>query len=95
MEESKTILLVEDETAVRTLLSQSLQRYGFALLEAASDLGATPFQVFRRVILPLSKPGIWSGCIMVFLLSCGAFVTTKFRKPNAIDSRKLAPLADR
>ena len=36
MEESKTILLVEDETAVRTLLSQSLQRYGFALLEAAS-----------------------------------------------------------
>jgi spermidine/putrescine transport system permease protein len=53
----------------------SLDKLDRSYIEAASDLGATPFQVFRRVILPLSSPGIWSGCLMVFLLSCGAFVT--------------------
>jgi spermidine/putrescine transport system permease protein len=53
----------------------SLDKLDPSLVEAAGDLGATPFQAFRRVILPLSSPGIWSGCVMVFLLSCGAFVT--------------------
>jgi spermidine/putrescine transport system permease protein len=53
----------------------SLDKIDPSLIEAANDLGATPVQTFRRVILPLSSPGIWSGCIMVFLLSCGAFVT--------------------
>jgi spermidine/putrescine transport system permease protein len=53
----------------------SLDKIDPGLSEAASDLGATPFQSFRRITLPLSSPGIWSGCVMVFLLSCGAFVT--------------------
>jgi spermidine/putrescine transport system permease protein len=44
-------------------------------VEAASDLGAKPLQAFRRVVLPLTMPGVWSGCTMVFLLSCGAYVT--------------------
>ena len=38
------------------------------LIEAASDLGATPRWVFLRIILPLSWPGVLSGCIVVFLL---------------------------
>jgi spermidine/putrescine transport system permease protein len=53
----------------------SLDRLDPKLVEAAGDLGATPFQAFRRVVLPLSMPGVWSGCTMVFLLSCGAYVT--------------------
>lgn len=53
----------------------SLDRLDPALVEAASDLGATPIQVLRRVIVPLSLPGVWSGCTMVFLLACGAYVT--------------------
>jgi len=53
----------------------SLDRLDPKLVEAAGDLGATPLQAFRRVVLPLSMPGVWSGCIMVFLLSCGAYVT--------------------
>ncbi len=53
----------------------SLDRLDPALVEAASDLGASPLQAFRRVILPLSLPGVWSGCTMVFLLACGAYVT--------------------
>lgn len=53
----------------------SLDRLDPKLVEAAGDLGATPLQAFRRVVLPLSLPGVWSGCTMVFLLSCGAYVT--------------------
>lgn len=53
----------------------SLDRLDPKLVEAAGDLGATPLQAFRRVVLPLSMPGVWSGCTMVFLLSCGAYVT--------------------
>jgi spermidine/putrescine transport system permease protein len=53
----------------------ALDRIDNALFEAAYDLGATRWQVFRRVTLPLSKPGALSGSIMVFLLTFGAFVT--------------------
>lgn len=53
----------------------SLDRIDPKLIEAAADLGAGPFRTFRRVVLPLSIPGVLSGCIMVFLLACGAYVT--------------------
>jgi putative spermidine/putrescine transport system permease protein len=45
------------------------------LEEAARSLGASRAKVFRRVVLPLSMPGVQSGCILVFVLSCGAYVT--------------------
>ncbi|MBM3571738.1 MAG: ABC transporter permease [Alphaproteobacteria bacterium] len=45
------------------------------LEEAARALGAKKSKVFWRIILPLSMPGVQSGCILVFVLSCGAFVT--------------------
>ncbi|TDR90238.1 ABC transporter permease [Enterovirga rhinocerotis] len=53
----------------------SLDRIDPRLIEAAADLGAGPWRTFRRVILPLSMPGVLSGCVMVFLLACGAYVT--------------------
>ncbi|OQY57460.1 MAG: spermidine/putrescine ABC transporter permease PotB [Desulfobacteraceae bacterium 4572_88] len=43
------------------------------LLEAASDLGAGTFQIFAKVIVPLTMPGIISGCILVFLPALGLF----------------------
>lgn len=45
------------------------------LEEAARSLGASRASVFRKVLLPLSLPGIQSGTILVFLLGCGAYVT--------------------
>jgi len=54
---------------------QSLDKQDRKLEEAASDLGATPIQAFRRVVFPLSLPGVFSGCTMVFLFACGAYVT--------------------
>jgi putative spermidine/putrescine transport system permease protein len=53
----------------------SLAKIDRALLEAARDMGATPFQIFREVILPLSLPGVAIGMIFVFVLLMGEFAT--------------------
>jgi spermidine/putrescine transport system permease protein len=53
----------------------SLSKLDSAILEASADLGAGPVRTFLRVVLPLSMPGVLSGCTMVFLLCCGAYVT--------------------
>jgi spermidine/putrescine transport system permease protein len=47
------------------------------LLEAGYDLYASRLQVLRRVILPLVKPGIVAGSILVFIPSLGAYVTPR------------------
>jgi spermidine/putrescine transport system permease protein len=63
----------------------SLDRLDRSLIAAAADLGATPLRIFLRIVLPLSMPGVISGCIMVFLLSAGAFVTPQLLGgPSAI-----------
>jgi putative spermidine/putrescine transport system permease protein len=46
------------------------------LREAAADLGAPPWQVFLRVLLPLSLPGVVAGAQIVFTLAVSAWVTT-------------------
>ena len=48
-----------------------------SLIEAARDLGANSVQVFRRVILPLSLPGVLSGITMVFVPSVTTFAISK------------------
>ena len=53
----------------------SIEKIDPKLIEAASDLGAKPPEVFLHVILPLTRPGIVAGCIMVFLLTVSAYVT--------------------
>lgn len=45
------------------------------LVRAAQSLGAGPFLSFRRVFLPLSLPGVQSGCLLVFLISLGFYIT--------------------
>ena len=53
----------------------SLAKIDKTLLEAARDMGATPFQIFREIIFPLSLPGIAIGMIFVFVLVMGEFAT--------------------
>ena len=45
------------------------------LLRAAQNLGATPWTAFLRIFLPLSMPGIFGGCVLVFILSLGFYIT--------------------
>jgi spermidine/putrescine transport system permease protein len=52
----------------------SLEKIPHELLESSSDLGATAWQTFTRVILPLSLPGVLSGATFAFLLSFGDFL---------------------
>ena len=52
-----------------------LQKLDPELLEAAQDLGANRWRAFLRVTLPLSKPGLVAGSVLVFIASIGAFIT--------------------
>jgi spermidine/putrescine transport system permease protein len=56
-------------------LYAALERLDRPLIEAAWDLYAKPVQVFTKVVLPLSKPGVIAGCVLVFIPSLGAYVT--------------------
>jgi spermidine/putrescine transport system permease protein len=53
----------------------SLQTIPRSLLEVSSDLGASRAQVFRRVVLPLSMPGVLGGALVVFVPTLGDYVT--------------------
>ncbi len=54
-------------------LYASIEKLDRRLIEAAYDLGASAFQVFTRIIIPVTMPGIIAGCIMVFLPALGLF----------------------
>lgn len=54
-------------------LYAALERLDQRYVEAARDLGATPAQTFVRVVVPLTMPGIVSGCMLVFLPAIGMF----------------------
>ena len=53
----------------------ALERLDWSLVEAAQDLYASGVHVFRRVIWPLSLPGVAAGSMLVFIPALGAFVT--------------------
>lgn len=55
----------------------SVEKLDFRLVEAAHDLYASRWRTFWRVILPLVKPGIIAGSILVFIPSLGAYVTPR------------------
>jgi spermidine/putrescine transport system permease protein len=56
-------------------LYSSISRLNPEIFEASSDLGASSLRTFLRVTLPLTIPGIAAGCVFVFVLSIGNFVT--------------------
>ena len=56
----------------------SLEKLDKSLLEASSDLGGTPFKTFWQITLPLSMPGVATGCMLVFILLMGEFLIPAF-----------------
>jgi putrescine transport system permease protein len=55
-------------------LYAALERQDRTLLEAAADLGATPARSFWRITFPLSLPGVFAGCFLVFIPAVGEYV---------------------
>lgn len=55
-------------------LYTTLEKMDMSLIEAAKDLGAKPWRAFCSVTLPLAKPGIIAGCLLVFIPAVGEFV---------------------
>lgn len=62
----------------------TLQKMDYSLVEAAQDLGATPLQVFIKVIAPLSMPGVMSGVVMVFMPTVSTFAIAELLTMNNI-----------
>ncbi len=58
-------------------LYAAIDRFDFRLIEAGYDLYASRWRVLRRVILPIIRPGIVAGSILVFVPSLGAYVTPR------------------
>ena len=58
-------------------IQTALSKMDHSLLEASADLGANPRQTFRRVILPLSLPGVINGITLVFLPAVSSFFIPK------------------
>jgi spermidine/putrescine transport system permease protein len=56
----------------------SLEKLDKTLLEASSDLGGSPLKTFMQITLPLSMPGIATGCMLVFILLMGEFLIPAF-----------------
>lgn len=55
-------------------LYSTLEKMDMTLLEAASDLGAKPWQSFFLITVPLAMPGIIAGCMLVFIPAVGEYV---------------------
>ncbi|MEN8738539.1 MAG: ABC transporter permease [Phaeobacter gallaeciensis] len=53
----------------------SLEKFDFSLLEAGHDLYASRVQVFRHIVIPISRPGIVAGCALVLIPALGAYIT--------------------
>ena len=55
-------------------LYASLEKINPSLLEAAQDLGSRPWRAFWQITFPLSLPGVFAGCLLVFIPAVGEFV---------------------
>ena len=63
---------------VVVVVKARLAQFDNRLVEAAADLGATPFQAFLRIVLPLAAPGIFAGAMLAFTISLDDVVITTF-----------------
>lgn len=66
-------------------LYAAIERFDFALLEAAADLGASRARAFMRVMLPITMPGVAAGSVLVFIPTLGQFVVSELLGGNKVD----------
>lgn len=66
-------------------LYAALDRFDFNLMEAASDLGASRWQAFWRIMLPMTMPGVAAGSVLVFVPTIGQFVVSELLGGAKVD----------
>ncbi|MBZ2183692.1 MAG: ABC transporter permease [Bryobacter sp.] len=54
----------------------TLERLDYSLVEAAADLGATPWETFTRVVIPVSAPGLRTAAFLVYVPALGTYLTS-------------------
>jgi spermidine/putrescine transport system permease protein len=62
----------------------TMSKMDHSYIEAAQDLGANPVTVFRKVVIPLSMPGVMSGIMMVFMPTISTFAIAELLTMNTI-----------
>ena len=62
----------------------TMSKIDHSYMEAAEDLGANPLQVFRKVMFPLSMPGVTSGIMMVFMPTISTFAVAELLTLNKV-----------
>jgi putative spermidine/putrescine transport system permease protein len=65
-------------------IQAALERVPVNLMQASADLGATPAQTFRHVILPLAVPGVVAGSIFTFSLTLGDYIIPQLIGPSGL-----------
>ncbi|WP_372095915.1 ABC transporter permease [Tistrella mobilis] len=65
-------------------IQAALERVPASMIEASSDLGATPGQTFRNVVLPLAMPGVVAGGIFTFSLTLGDYIVPQVIGTSAL-----------
>ncbi len=70
----------------------SLEKIDLSLLEAANDLYSTSWRGFRKVVLPLSLPGVFAGSLLTFIPAAGDFINQQYLgSANTTDDRHRHP----
>lgn len=93
--ESVTLLYTEGATLLGLVYGElpfmvlplyaALDRFDFTLMEAASDLGASRWRAFLRVMLPMTMPGVAAGSVLVFIPTLGQFVVSELLGGAKVD----------
>ena len=68
-------------------LAAALERVPASLVQAAADLGASPRQTFRHVVVPLALPGLAAGSIFTFALTLGDYIIPSVVAASVADAR--------
>jgi spermidine/putrescine transport system permease protein len=71
---------------ITTTVKARIKGFDWRLEEAAADLGATPFTTFRKVTLPLIRPGIAAAALLTFALSLDDFIITYFNSGSSVET---------
>ena len=75
---------------VAVVIAAQFARFDNRLLDAAADLGASPFQRLWHITLPLLRPGIWSGFLVAGLLSLDDFIISFFTTGAGFETLPIA-----